>query len=92
MLNIVHYELGLFYRVVFIVLMDYTTGAYVTNGIAIGTSTYKIDVFSMDMDNKKIIIEYVPGIRRGAPQPTPALMTLSLQDKQLVVDTSRNIA
>lgn len=71
--------------------MDYATGAYITNGIAIGTSTYKIDVFSMDMENKKIIIEYVPGIRKGAPQPTPALMTLSLQDRQLVVDTSRNI-
>lgn len=65
------------------VLQDFSTGAYVTNGITLGTSSYKIDIFTVDPDTKKIIVGYLPGIRKGAPQSKPAITKLVLNGKNL---------
>lgn len=93
-LTVVYDGIGYFSKVVFVVLQDYTNGPYITNGVHISLAIYKFDIFSMDSDNKKIIVGYVdrlPGQPKAALPTVPTITKLAVIDKALAIDSSNTL-
>lgn len=77
-LFVIYDGIGYFDYTLFVVLSDEYNGLFVTNGIAIGMSTYKLDLFSLDGDMKKIKVGYMsrlPGQPKAAAPTVPTLVT-----------------
>lgn len=93
-LTVVYDGIGYFSKIVFVVLQNYATGAKPTNGIHIGIATYKIDLFSMDSENKKIIVGFMdrlPGQPKAALPTVPTIFTLAFVDSSLVTDSTKTL-
>lgn len=59
-LNVVYSGIGYFDNVVFVVLQDYVNRPKVTNGVVVGElATYTVEVFSSNVDDNKIIIQFM---------------------------------
>lgn len=86
-LFVIYSGIGYFDQTLFVVLSDGANRPFVTNGIPIGMSTYKLDLFSLDADMKKIKVGYMsrlPGQPKAAPPTVPTLVTFEVKDRQLV--------
>lgn len=86
-LFVIYDGIGYFSNILFVVLSDPVNGPVVTNGIHIGMATYKIDLFSLDADMKKIKVGYMsrlPGQPKAALPTVPTLLTFEVKDSKLV--------
>lgn len=76
-LNVVYDGIGYFNNIVFVVLQDYQNGPQVTNGVIVGEhSVYTVPVFSSNVDNNKIIIQFMdrlPGQPKAAAPSVPTV-------------------
>lgn len=91
-LTVVYDGIGYFSKVVFVVLQNYATGPKPTNGIHIGMATYNLDLFSMNSENKKIIVGFMdrlPGQPKAAAPSVPTIFTLSLVDTALIINSTK---
>ncbi len=86
LLHVVYDGIGYFSNVVFVVFQDYVKGAIVSNGIHASIATYKIDVFSVDPEGKKIIVGFMdrlPGQPKAAAPSVPTYMFLQVKNNTL---------
>ena len=92
------------WRYVFVVLQSYSLGPVPSNGFRVPLTTGKnfdrIPVFSMDSDNKNILLEFwasdpnqynAPGSIMSPPAAVPTLLTLKYENNLLSVASSKII-
>lgn len=93
MLNVVYDGIGYFNNIVFVVLQDYQNGPKVTNGVIVGEhSTYTVPVFSSNVDNNKIVIQFMnrlPGQPKAAAPSVPTLQVLKVEGTTLSIESTK---
>ncbi len=88
-INVAYEGIGYFNHIVFAVLQDYTSGPKVTNGVIVGeVAVYTVPVFSSNVDNNKIIIQFMdrlPGQPKAVAPSVPTVEVLSVKGTTLLI-------
>jgi hypothetical protein len=78
---------------VFVVLQDYANGPKVTNGVQIGLrDIYNVTVFSSNVDNNKIILQFLDRNATnpfGGPPDIPTVQILKVSGTTLSIESSK---